>query len=79
MINNCVIKHLILLKIQSMMDIKVVLLHSFIIVLIKNLPEVVLKMRIFQKNNWLKNNTNQLLENSRKEKYTHLLQTIFGC
>ena len=51
MINNCVIKHLILLKIQSMMDIKVVLLHCFIIVLIKNLPEVVLKMRIFQKNN----------------------------
>ena len=28
--------------------------------------------------NWQKNYTNQLLENSRKEKQTQLLQTIFG-
>ena len=38
---------------------------------------VVLKLRIFQTKNQLKNYTNQLLGNLRKEKYTQLLQTIF--
>ena len=44
----------------------------------KKLLVVILKMKIFQTNNWLKNYTNQLLENLIKEKYTHLLETIFG-
>ena len=39
---------------------------------------VVLKMRIFQTNNYLKNYRNQLLKYLRKEKYIHLLKTIFG-
>ena len=34
---------------------------------------VVLKMKIFQTKNYLKNCTNQLLKNSRKEKCNHLL------
>ena len=38
-----------------------------------NLLIVVLKMRILQKKNWLKNYPNQLLENLKKVKYTHLL------
>ena len=43
-----------------------------------NLLVVVLKMRIFQIKNQLKNQKNQLLEKSRKEKYSQLLQTLFG-
>ena len=46
--------------------------------LIKKLLVVVLKMRIFQAKNYLKNYINQLLENLRKEKDARLLQTIFG-
>ena len=38
---------------------------------------VALKMRIFQTKNKLKNQTNQLLENFKNEKYTHLSQAIF--
>ena len=37
-----------------------------------------LKMKICQTKSYLKNYTNQLLENFKKEKYTRLLQTIFG-
>ena len=43
----------------------------------KNLLVVVLKMRIFQTKNLLKNYTNQL-EKIKNEKDTHLFQTIFG-
>ena len=44
----------------------------------KNLLVVVLKMRIFQTKNLLKNYTNQLLEKIKNEKDNHLFQTIFG-
>ena len=44
----------------------------------KNLLVVVLKMRIFQTKNLLKNYTNQLLEKIKNQKDTHLFQTIFG-
>ena len=54
-----------------MMDIKVDLLQWFINLLIKNILVVVLKIKIFLKNQ-LKNYTNRLLENLVKEKYTHL-------
>ena len=37
-----------------------------------------LKMKIFLTKNYLKNYTNQLLETLTKEKYTHLLEIIFG-
>ena len=47
MIKYCVIKHLVLLKIQTMMDTKQVLLQWFTNSLIKALPTAVLKMRIF--------------------------------
>ena len=77
----CMIKHLILLKSQNIMDINMDLLQCSISFLIKNLLRlpinlllvVVLKMRIFQTKNELNNYINQLLENSRKEKYSHLL------
>ena len=51
-----------------MMDMNVDLLQSFIKFLIK-------KPLVEQSQ---KNYTNQLLENLIKEKYTHLLQTMFG-
>ena len=44
------IKHLILLKILNMMDLKEVLLQRFIFFLLKRLLVVVLKMNICQKN-----------------------------
>ena len=46
--------------------------------LIKNILVEQLKIRIFQTKSQLNNYTNQLLKNSRKEKYTHLLKTIIG-
>ena len=54
-----------------MMDIKRVLLQWFINFLTKNFWPWYL--RIFQTKNFLKYDTNQLLENSRKEKCNRLL------
>ena len=48
LINYCVIKHLILLKILDMMDFNVDLFQWFIVFLNKKFLVVVLKMRIFQ-------------------------------
>ena len=78
LIEHCMKKHLILLKISNMMDMEGVLLQWFINFLIKILLAVLLKMRVFQIKNQLKNCTNQLLEYFKNEKYSHLLQTIFG-
>ena len=39
---------------------------------------MVLKMELCQTSNYLKNCTNQLLENLKNEKCTHLLMAIFG-
>ena len=78
LIEYCMKKHLILLKISNMMDMEGVLLQWFINFLIKILLVVLLKMRVFQVKNQLKNYTNQLLEHFKNEKYSHLLQTIFG-
>ena len=44
----------------------------------KNFLVEQLKMKLFLIKNYQKNYTNQLLENSRNEKYTQLLLTIFG-
>ena len=41
--------------------------------LIKKLLVVLLKIRIYQTSNYQKNHISQLLKNSRKEKYSHLL------
>ena len=65
-------KYLLLLKIQNMMNIKEVLFIWFMIVL-KKRPKLVvlnllLKMKLNKINNYLKNFTNQLLENLKKEK-----------
>ena len=60
------------------MDINVDLLQQFKNVLIKKLLVAISKMKIFLKKNQQKNYTRQLLENLMKEKYTHLLLTIFG-
>ena len=51
LIKCCMIKHLIMLKIQNMMDTKGVLLQWFRNVLIKNLLGEVLKMIICQTSN----------------------------
>ena len=45
---------------------------------LKNLQAVVLKMKLNEMNNWLKNHINQLLKNSKEEKYIHNLNTILG-
>ena len=50
----------------------------FINFLIKNLLAEQLKVKLFPINNYQKNYTDKLFKNLRKEKYTHLLQTIFG-
>ena len=42
------------------------------------LPVVMLEKKKCQTKNYLKNYKNQLLENLKSEKYTHLLQTRFG-
>ena len=61
-----VIKHLILLIIQNMMDITEALLH------LKVVTWILKKMK-----NWLKNFKNQLIKVFEKEKYIHYLKTIF--
>ena len=60
-----------------MIDIKVAWLQWFINVLIKSLQVVLLKVKLCQTKNYLKNDTNQLLENLENKKYTHLLKIIF--
>ena len=55
-----------------MMDINVYLLQWFINFLKKKIQVEQLKMKIFLIKKDLKNDTNQILENSRKEKYTQL-------
>ena len=40
---------------------------------------LLIKMKTCQTKSQTKNYTNQLLENLRKEKFTHLLQTMFWC
>ena len=56
-----------------MMDIKEALLQLFINILIKSLQVVMLKVKLCQTDNQAKNYTNQLLENLKNKKYTHLL------
>ena len=64
-------KYLLLLKIQNMTNIKEVLFIWFMIVLKEGSKLVVLnlllKMKLNKINNYLKNFTNQLLENLKKE------------
>ena len=60
-----------------MMDINLDLLQWFINFLIKRLQAEQLKTKIFLIKNQLKNYANQLLKNSKKEKYNHLLQAMF--
>ena len=68
LIKYYLIKDLILLKIQNLMDIKKVLLQCFINFLIKVLLVAVLKVKLSQNSNWQKNYTSQLLESWRKMK-----------
>ena len=73
LIKYYVIKHSVLLKIQNMMDINVDLLQCFINFLIKKtLGETVKNENIFNKE-LAEDYTKQLLKDSRKEKYNHLL------
>ena len=85
------IKQLILLKIQNIMDTKVELLQWFTNFLIKSLLELILqvillslqinlllKVKWIQAHNYQKNYTNQLLENLKNKNYSHLLEKIFG-
>ena len=62
-----------------MMDIKEVLLLRLIISLLKSqVKVVVLKMKLNETNNYLKNYTNQLLNNFRKV-YSSFKNTIWGA
>ena len=61
------------------MDIKEVLLLRLIISLLKSqVKVVVLKMKLNETNNYLKNYTNQLLNNFRKV-YSSFKSTIWGA
>ena len=61
------------------MDIKEVLLLRLIISLLKSqVKVVVLKMKLNETNNYLKNYTNQLLNNFRKV-YSSFKNTIWGA
>ena len=62
-----------------MMDIKGVLLQWFINVWMKKLLVVLLKMKIWQTKNQLKNYITKLLENLKKEKYTPFIDNISGA
>ena len=78
----CMLKHLILLKIPNRIKINADLLQWTVIFLIKKTSggATTLANKSAVKNENLsnkKNYTNQLLKNSRKEKYAHLLKTIF--
>ena len=64
----CIINHLMLLKIQIMVDIKRAFLQLFINFSIKRLWVVLLKMKSCKIKNWLKNYTNRLLENLKNKK-----------
>ena len=60
-----------------MMDINVDLLQWFIRFLIKRLQMFLLNIKSLKIRNQLKNDTDQLLENLKNEKYTDLSQIIF--
>ena len=90
-----VTEHLILLKVQNMMNIKKVFLQWSRYFLIKSLlvmllqvplqkPQLreinlLLKVKLYQTNDLLKNYTSQLLGNLKNVKYTHLLKTFWGA
>ena len=57
------IKHLMLLKIKNMMNIKEVLLLWFINFLMKSLKVIVFIMKLNKMSNWQQNYTNKLLKN----------------
>ena len=54
-----------------MMYIKEFSLQSFTGFLIKKILLVLLKVKLYQTKNWLKNYTNELLDNLKNEKCTH--------
>ena len=68
---NIAFKHLILLKLQYVMDINEELLRWFISFLMISLPRVVLKMKLYQNNNKQNNYKHKLLENLKNETNTH--------
>ena len=78
LIKYYVIKHLILQKIIKYDRYERRLASVFYKIFIKTLQVVMLKVKLYQTKNQLKNYTNQLLENLKNQKYTYLLKTIFG-
>ena len=40
---------------------------------------LLLRVKVFGTNNYVKNNTSQLFENLESNMYTHLLRRIIGC
>ena len=61
-----------------MMDIKVDLLKLYVDLFNKNTSGRGIQSKNISNKELTKNYTNQLLENLRKERYTHLVQKIFG-
>ena len=79
-------KHLILLKLQNMMDVKEVFLqwflflfYLFIIFFDEKLLLEQLKLKSNLIKNLLKNYTNKLLEHLKNEKHIQLFRQHFGC
>ena len=66
------IQHLILLKLQNMMDINVNLLKWSINFLIKRTSGIGIKNENMSNEELAEDNKNQLLELLREEKYTHV-------
>ena len=71
-----VIKYLVLLKIQNMMDIKQVLLQWFINFLIKETSGSGIKNEIISNKELAEELHKPSLETFRKEKYTHAAQKV---
>ena len=69
----CVIKHLILLKIQNMMDIYVDVLQWFINFLIKKTSGGAIKNKIMSDKELAEELQKPIIRKFKKEKYPHLL------
>ena len=79
-------KHMILIKIQNIMDVKKVLLQWLINFLImsplrleiKQLVVVLLKVKLYYTNSWWKNYTSQLIKKIKNVRNILLLKAAFG-
>ena len=80
LIKYYVIKHLILLKIQNMININVYLLHWFTKFLIRKLQAVILKIRIGQTKNYQKSCIKSIIRKIEKRKvHSFFIYSTWGA